>query len=167
MPCAEPALDITGVRFALTELTARLVVRMETAAQGARSWRLTAFHADGGSSCVAIRLSKASRDRTHVLHLFEDKLDRIDPGYGIDGFLLEAADCDAVEASQTSLVAGQNTAATAANEVLAAELSGLVDRLAHPGDAVVDERGKLVHRLRHLFGSGLLALGGMVRRRKA
>lgn len=136
MPCAEPALDITGVRFALTELTARLIVRMETAAQGARSWRLTAFHADGGSSCVTIRLSKASRDRNHVLHLFEDKLDRIDPGYGIDGFLLEAADCDAVEASQTSLVAGENSgsvavAAAAANEVLAAELSGLVDRLAN------------------------------------
>ncbi|MEP4174936.1 MAG: DNA polymerase Y family protein [Rhizobiaceae bacterium] len=129
MPCPEPALDITGIRFALTELTARLVTRMETAAQGAQSWRLTAYHADGGSSAVAIRLSRASRDRSHVLRLFEDKLDRIDPGYGIDGFLLEAADCDAVEASQTSLVTGN--AASAANEALAAELSGLVDRLSN------------------------------------
>jgi len=127
MPCPEPALDITGIRFALTELTARLVTRMETAAQGAQSWRLTAYHADGGSCGVTIRLSRASRDRSHVLRLFEDKLDRIDPGYGIDGFLLEAADCDAVEASQTSLVSGNN----AANEVLAAELSGLVDRLSN------------------------------------
>lgn len=127
MPCPEPALDITGIRFALTELTARLVTRMETAAQGARNWRLTAYHADGGSSAVAIRLSRASRSQSHILRLFEDKLDQIDPGYGIDGFLLEAADCDAVEASQTSLVTGND----AANEVLAAELSGLVDRLSN------------------------------------
>ena len=127
MPCPEPALDITGIRFALTDLTSRLITRMETAAQGARGWRLTAFHADGGSSAVAIRLSRASRDQAHILRLFEEKLDRIDPGYGIDGFLLEAADCDAVEANQTSLVNNHN----AANETLAAELSGLVDRLSN------------------------------------
>ncbi len=140
MPCPEPALDITGIRFALNDLAARLIARMETAAQGARGWRLTAYHADGGSSAVAIRLSRASRDHAHILRLFEEKLDRIDPGYGIDGFLLEAADCDAVEASQTSLVTNNHAAATAAtaalatlaaNEVLAAELSGLVDRLSN------------------------------------
>ncbi len=139
MPCPEPALDITGIRFALNDLTTRLITRMETAAQGARGWRLTAFHADGGSSAVAIRLSRASRDHAHISRLFEEKLDRIDPGYGIDGFLLEAADCDAVEASQTSLVTNNHADATAlaaaaagaANEVLAAELSGLVDRLSN------------------------------------
>lgn len=129
MPCPEPALDITAIRFALEELFSRLATRMETATQGARAWRLTAFHADGGSSAVAVRLSRASRDRAHVLRLFEDKLDRIDPGYGIDGFLLEAADCDTVDAKQTTLAT--DTRAAAANEVLAAELSGLVDRLSN------------------------------------
>ena len=127
MPCAEPALDITGVRFALGELFTRLSTRMETAVQGARAWRLNAFHTDGGSSSVTIRMSRASRDRAHIMRLFEEKLDQIDPGYGIDGFVLEAGDCDAVRTHQTSLVQDQN----AANEVLAAELSGLVDRLSN------------------------------------
>lgn len=127
MPCPEPALDITGIRFALGELFSRLAARMETATQGGRGWRLTAFHADGGSSAVAVRLSRPSRDRAHVMRLFEERLDRIDPGYGIDGFLLEAADCGTVEAKQVSLVADSQ----AANEALATELSGLVDRLSN------------------------------------
>ena len=127
MPCPEPALDIAAIRFALGELFSRLATRLEKACQGARGWRLTAFHADGGSSCVAVRLSQASRDRTHVMHLFEERLQQIDPGYGIDGFLLEAGDCDHVAASQTTLVNDQ----PAQNEALAAEMSGLVDRLSN------------------------------------
>lgn len=127
MPCPEPALDITGIRFALGELFARLATRMETATQGARGWRLTAFHADGGSSAVAARLSRPSRDRAHIMRLFEEKLEQIDPGYGIDGFLLEATDCGTVEARQVSLVTDNQ----AANEALATELSGLVDRLSN------------------------------------
>ena len=129
MPCPEPALDITGIRFALGELFSRLATRMETAAQGARGWRLTAFHADGGSSAVMVRLSRPSRDRAHVMRLFEEKLEQIDPGYGIDGFLLETADCDTIAPHQASLVADNR--ANAANEALATELSGLVDRLSN------------------------------------
>ena len=127
MPCAEPVLDVTGIRFALGDLFARLSTRMETAAQGAQSWRLCAFHSDGGSSAVTIRLSRPSRERTHVMRLFDEKLDHIDPGYGIDGFLLEATDCDAIAAQQATLVTDNH----AANEALAVELSGLVDRLSN------------------------------------
>ncbi len=127
MPCAEPVLDITGIQFALGELFARLSTRMEVAAQGAQGWRLTAFHSDGGSSGVSIRLSRPSRDSIHVMRLFDEKLDQIDPGYGIDGFLLEAADCDVIAVQQATLVADNQ----AANEALAVELSGLVDRLSN------------------------------------
>ena len=129
MPCPEPALDITGIRFSLEGLFSQLSSRMETATQGARAWRLSAFHTDGGSSSVAVRLSLPSRDRSHVMRLFEDKLEQIDPGYGIDGFLLEAADCDIIEAQQATLVS--EPANSAANEALAVELSGLVDRLSN------------------------------------
>lgn len=127
MPCPDPALDITAVRFALGDLFERLAARMEEAGQGARGWQLSAFHADGGHSSVAIRLSRVSRTRAHVMHLFEDKLEQIDPGYGIDGFVLEACDCDAITASQTALVADKQVN----SEVLAAEMSGLVDRLSN------------------------------------
>lgn len=129
MPCPEPALDITGIRFALGELFCRLATRMETAAQGGREWRLTAFQADGGSSYVMVRLSRPSRDCAHVTRLFEEKLEQIDPGYGIDGFLLEAADCDAIEPHQATMVTDHQ--ATATSEALATELSGLVDRLSN------------------------------------
>ncbi len=127
MPCPDPALDIIAVRFALGELVNRLCARMEEASAGARGWRLTAFQADGGTSSIAIRLSRPSRQQGHILRLFEEKLEAIDPGYGIDGFVLEATDCDRIDASQTTLMADEQ----AANEVLAAEMSGLVDRLAN------------------------------------
>ena len=127
MSCAEPVFDIEAIRFALTELLNRLSGRMETAAQGAQGWRLTAFHTDGGASSVTIRLSRPSREHSHILHLFEQKLEQIDPGYGIDDFLLEASDCDDVSVQQTSLVRDDE----AANERLAAEMSGLVDRLSN------------------------------------
>ena len=46
----EPVIDVSGVQFALDELLVRLSHRLEKGGEGARSFRLTAFRADGGSS---------------------------------------------------------------------------------------------------------------------
>ncbi|MEO0545992.1 MAG: DNA polymerase Y family protein [Pseudomonadota bacterium] len=127
MPCPEPALDIAAIRFALTHLLEQLCARLEEAGLGAQGWRFTAYHADGGASSVSVRLSQAGRVQAHILRLFEDKLERIDPGYGIDAFVLEAGDCAPLAAPQTSMVHhGQEE-----DEALSVELCGLVDRLTN------------------------------------
>ena len=130
MPCPEPALDGEAIRFALGDLLARLLTRMEQAGKGAQGWRLICFHADGGQSGTSIRLSRPSRDRSHILHLFNQRIDEIDPGYGIDGFLLEAVDDAAIAATQDNLITATRKA-DQANATLAVELSGLVDRLTN------------------------------------
>ncbi|HET7411952.1 MAG TPA: DNA polymerase Y family protein, partial [Pararhizobium sp.] len=128
----EPVIDVSGIEFALDELLVRLSHRLERDGQGARCFRLTAFRADGGSSVVAVRLSRPGRAVQPVKRLFADRLQEIDCGFGIDGFLLAADDLERVVAEQQAMVADRGDAAGADDpRVFSDGIAPLVDVLAN------------------------------------
>ena len=115
---AEPIFDPT---HHLPVLCEDLCVRLAASDRGARHLRLTVYRTDGEVRWIDISLASASRDATHLVFLFRDRLQKIDPGFGFDLITLEALVTEGLGVVQADLAGGTD-------ETL--ELSHLVDRLA-------------------------------------
>lgn len=122
---AEPILATESFHQGLHDLLVRLNERLADDEKGALALTLSAFHADGGVSRVYVRTAQASRDIAHLAHLFREKIDAIDPGFGVDVLTLSADDFDALPANQFALATTMRGACTEN------ELSHLIDRLAN------------------------------------
>ncbi len=125
LPCPEPLRDRSGVEAGLARLLARLSDDLEAAGQGARRFRLRAYRADGTEAAVEARAARPSRAAEHVARLFRDRLEDLDPGYGIDLLTLEAAGLAPLDPAPRGL-----GPALGAAETDAAALAALADRLA-------------------------------------
>ena len=137
----EPVIDVSGVQFVLDELLVRLSHILEKRGEGARSFRLTAFRADGGTSGVAVRLSRPGRAAKPVARLFAERLEEIDCGFGIDGFLLVAADRERIAIEQGAMVDERDGGAmTDDPSVFCDAVAPLVDTLANRlGEAAIHQ----------------------------
>lgn len=87
---------------------------------GARRITVTVYRTDGEVSTLTAATARASRDPGHLLRLFDDKLERIDPGFGFDLITLGASVIEDMQAVQTRLDGAVDDGA---------ELARLVDRL--------------------------------------
>lgn len=115
---AEPVMD---PRDWLPGLTAEVCAAMAARDQGCRRLRLSVFRVDGERRDVVARCAAPSREAAHLLRLWGDRLDRLDPGYGFDLITLTALATEPLEPAQPRLDAeGQDHAL---------ELARLVDRL--------------------------------------
>ena len=115
---AEPIFDPTNH---LPGLCADLCILLAQSGHGARRLRLTVYRTDGEVAFIDAAIAAASRDAPHLTHLFRDRLEKIDPGYGFDLISLEAPVTEPLAMVQANLAGGKD-------ETL--ELSRLVDRLA-------------------------------------
>ncbi|MGL5012340.1 MAG: Y-family DNA polymerase [Paracoccaceae bacterium] len=115
---AEPIFDPT---HHLPGLCDDLCARLAAVGQGARRLRLGVYRTDGEVSRIEVAMAAASRDAAHLIFLFRDRLERIDPGFGFDLISLEACVTETLGVAQASLSGGTDTALA---------LSQLVDRLA-------------------------------------
>jgi protein ImuB len=84
---AEPVQDPTPY---LPDLCRSLCEGLARAGMGCRQLHLTVYRTDGEISALTVATAAAGRDAGHLLHLFGDRLERIDPGYGFDLIVLEA-----------------------------------------------------------------------------
>ena len=115
---AEPVEDPTPH---LPHLCAELCTGLEAAGFGARRVTVTVYRTDGEVRDISVATAHASRNPDHILRLFDDKLDRIDPGFGFDLITLAATQAEILETVQTRLDGQPDTGA---------ELARLVDRLS-------------------------------------
>ncbi|HPF23497.1 MAG TPA: DNA polymerase Y family protein [Hyphomonas sp.] len=90
LPCPEPLTDGTGLQLGLDQLTGELCGTLSASGLGAQSFVFHAFRSDGTASSLRVNTARPVRTPDHVLRLFRERLDRIDPGFGIDLLLLEA-----------------------------------------------------------------------------
>lgn len=90
LACAEPIATRTDIDRGLEHLLERLLGDLDRAGQGLRRCAFSVFIVDGGVQRIEIGTARPSRDRRHLLRLFAEKLERIDPGFGIEAMLLEA-----------------------------------------------------------------------------
>ncbi len=114
----EPIFDPTAH---LPELCADLCDRLTQTGQGCRSLLLTVYKTDGDVSTVKVATSAPTRDADHLLGLFRDKVERINPGFGFDLITLTAGGVEPLELVQNAFDGNSDEAL---------HLSRLIDRLS-------------------------------------
>jgi protein ImuB len=97
-----------------------LVRDLEQRRLGARRLALTGFRVDGSLAVADVATSIPSRESKHLHRLLADKAAALDPGFGFDGFAIEAPWIEPVGAAQVSLIEEPSAAS---------EVARLVDQL--------------------------------------
>ena len=84
LPFAEPISRAEDIAAAIRHLVDDLCVRLEASRQGARRLNLVLYRTDGTRTGVGVGTSLAARDADHLERLFREKIERLDPGFGIE-----------------------------------------------------------------------------------
>ncbi len=96
----EPILD---AQPHLPALCKNLCAILTDQGVGCRAMRLSVYRSDGEVSVINIAMAAASRESKHLLWLFGDRLERIDPGFGFDLIRLEASATEPFQTVQKRL----------------------------------------------------------------
>ena len=99
----EPLQTVPALMIGLERLAEALAKQLAREHEGARRLCLSLYRVDGEVTRRHIGLSSPSRDAAHFIHLFKDRLEGIDAGFGIDLMTLEAETRDHLAPGQTSL----------------------------------------------------------------
>lgn len=129
----EPIGRADDIALALDRLLEALTPSLSRAGKGARRLDFTLFRVDGTTASVSVGTGRATRDAAHLTGLFRDKLNGLDPGFGIETALLAARTVDPLPPGQDILPATTSTEGPHGN------LDRLIDRLANrlgPGGVV-------------------------------
>jgi protein ImuB len=118
LPCVEPVCTAAGIEIALKKLLAVLCSRLLEDARGVRAVQLKGFRIDGNIQQIAIGTNKPSRHTGHLFKLFELKIATLEPGLGIELFLLEAPVVEDMPIAQESIWKSSRQNADALAELL-------------------------------------------------
>ena len=99
----EPLIDRAGLDAALTRLMPGLTASLERDGLGVRRLALWCYRGDGGVVRRAVATARATRDGDHLTRLFQETLETIDPGFGIDLMALRAERVELLAPAQLSL----------------------------------------------------------------
>ena len=99
----EPLLDRAGLDAVLARLIPGLAASLERDGLGVRRLALWCYRVDGGVARRAVATARAIRDGDHLLRLFRETLETVDPGFGIDLMALHAERVEPLAPSQLSL----------------------------------------------------------------
>jgi protein ImuB len=140
---AEPILQHEVLLPVTRRLLQQLCCGLEAGSAGARRLVLAFYRVDNSIESVAIGTSQPCRDPRQLARLFAEKLDRIDPGFGIERAILEA---EVVEPLLPQPLAWRAMGAGDLDQVR--DLAPLVDRLSNRlgSEAVV----RLMPRASHI-----------------
>lgn len=90
LPCLEPVVTSDGIEYALTQLLERLCDRLQQDQKGLRKSVFRCFRVDGKLINIDIATTQPSDSVRHLLKLFQMKIGQIEPGMGLELFILEA-----------------------------------------------------------------------------
>lgn len=90
LPCMDPIRTAEGIAIALETVLKNLCLRLSKEEIGLRKATFKCFRVDGKVEQVLIATSRPSHHVKHLVKLFEINLTTIDPGLGIELFILEA-----------------------------------------------------------------------------
>jgi len=120
---AEPIIDADNLAAVLRRLLTRLCRDLAVAGQGARRLELFCYRVDGRVAKLGVGTSRPTRDDGALIRLFAERLERIDPGFGIEAVALAAPHVEPLADLQLALKRGEAASA--------AELAPLIDRLGN------------------------------------
>ena len=98
-PCAslrlvEPISTAEAIAQVVGDLMTNLLRSLEEAGLAARALTLICLRVDGEEQRIGIGTARATRDRSHLLRLLCAKIDKIEPGFGIEAMRLLAGRCE-------------------------------------------------------------------------
>ena len=99
----EPLIDRAGLDAMLARLMPGLAAALERDGLGARRLALWCYRVDGGVVRREVATARATRDGDHLLRLFQETLETVDPGFGIDLAALHAERVEPLAPAQLSL----------------------------------------------------------------
>lgn len=133
LSCPDPITDASAIWPHLEQLVEELCAILSERGEGGQSFLFHACRADGTSDTVSVATARPSRQASHLLRLFRDRIETLDPGYGIDLFVLEARRTGPLNVAATSF---SGSFATRENDEAA--LASLADRIgARLGESMV------------------------------
>jgi protein ImuB len=139
----EPIGTAESIAQVIADLVDDLIGVLRAAELGVRSAVLIADRVDGERQRIAIGASRATRDARHLKRMFALKLDRIDPGLGIEAMHMVVPHSEALAASAAgSLVPADRHAgdlAPAVDQLIGRAGEAAVFRMA-PHESDVPER---------------------------
>lgn len=86
----EPINTAEAIGQVMSDLLADLVGTLRERGLGARALRLVCFRVDGDDQIVSVGTSRPTRDAAHLLRLMALRIERIEPGLGLERFELTA-----------------------------------------------------------------------------
>ena len=117
----EPLLTAAAFSAVIARLTATVCTTLEHSGQGARRLDLLFERVDGTIATLRVGTARPSRDARHLGRMLDEKLERIDPGLGIEAMRLIVTRADALGHTQTATLSGSPRA----------DIGALVDRLSN------------------------------------
>jgi protein ImuB len=123
---AEPLLETRALAAVAPRLLAELCTGFELAGLGARRLTLAVYRVDNSTACVSIGTSRPCREARQLARLLAEKLEELDPGFGIERAVLAA---EVVEPLLPEPLAWRGMGAGDLDQ--ARDLAPLVDRLSN------------------------------------
>ncbi len=103
---SDPLFDRAGLDAVLARLMPELAASLERDELGVRRLALWCYRVDGGVVRRGVATARATRDGDHLLRLFRETLETVDPGLGIDLAALHAERVEPLAPRQLSLTDG-------------------------------------------------------------
>jgi protein ImuB len=103
LPCLEPIVTLGGIEIALDQLLTTICFRLRQEQKGLRQASLKSYRVDGKIEQIEIGTSRPSHYVEHLFKLFKLKISSIEPGLGIELFVLEASKVETHLPSQEHL----------------------------------------------------------------
>ncbi|TVV76979.1 DNA polymerase Y family protein [Sphingomonas solaris] len=107
----EPIGTAEAIEQVMGDLLRDLTDVLREQGLGARSLRLTGLRVDGSEQVVAIGTSRPTREVPHLLRLLKLRIERIDPGMGLEQFWLAAPHTEPLDAVDLGAVLAGETRA--------------------------------------------------------
>lgn len=105
----EPIGTAEAIAHVMADLLRDMAQVLQARGLGARALRLAMLRVDGAEQVVAIGTSRATRDAAHLLRLLKLRIDRIDPGMGLERFRLVAPHAEPLDAVTLGAVLAGDT----------------------------------------------------------
>jgi len=118
----EPIGTAEAIEQVMGDLLGDLAGVLQERGLGARALRLTGLRVDGTEQVIAVGTSRPTREVPHLLRLLKLKIERIDPGMGLEQFWLVAPHTEPLDAVDLGAVL--------AGETLVRDPARLVDVIA-------------------------------------
>lgn len=107
----EPISTAEAIATVIRDVVEDLVDVLRTRGLGARAVELTAARVDGIDQRLAIGTSRATRDASHLIRMFSLRIERIDPGLGIEAVRIVAVRAEPLGATPLgTILTGEDNA---------------------------------------------------------